>query len=268
VSKQLLYYEKVTPITADRHKDLYVKAPDDYGFARHSNSVPLMAVEFGPAAVDFAIVFAGDKSSVMPVAMLGVENDQNLFIDEHGSWEASYIPAFVRRYPFVFSKNEDGDTFFLCIDEDFAGCNDAGRGERLFDADGERTQYLGSVLNFVQEYQAQFVRTQAFCAKLRELDLLEPMQAQFSLPSGKKAALTGFMAVNRAKLKGLDADKLSALAQTDELELIYLHLQSMRNFAAMLKRVGGEDADQSDAAATNVSGAVADGDLTDEATAH
>lgn len=238
MTKQLLYYEKVVPITADRHKDLYIKAPDNYAFARNSNSVPLMAVEFSQAAPDYAIVFAGNEDAVMPVAMLGVENDQNLFIDRDGAWDAGYIPAFVRRYPFVFSKNEEGDKFFLCIDEEFAGCNGDGRGERLFDSDGQRTQYLGNVLNFVQEYQAQFLRTQGFCNKLRELDLLEPMQAQFNLPSGKQAALTGFMAVSRAKLKALDPGKLAALAKTDELELIYIHLQSMRNFGAMLKRVG------------------------------
>ena len=241
MSKQLLYYGKVVPITSERHNDLYVKAAGDYEFARQSNSVPVMAVEFPSAAAEYAIVFAGNDEAMMPVVILGVDRDQNLFVDAEGKWQAKYIPAFVRRYPFVFSKSEDNERFFLCIDEDYAGCNREGRGERLFDSDGERTQYLGNVLNFVKEYQVQFNRTRAFCSRLRELDLLEPMQAQFSLPSGKQKSLSGFMAISREKLKALSGDKLAELAKSDELELMYMHLQSMKNFSAMLELAKAEE---------------------------
>jgi hypothetical protein len=241
LSKQLLYYEKVAPITSERHGDLYVKAAGDYEFARHSNSVPVMAVEFPSAAAEYAIVFAGNDEAMMPVVILGVDRDQNLFVDAQGKWQGKYIPAFVRRYPFIFSKSEDNERFFLCIDEGYSGCNREGRGERLFDSDGERTQYLGNVLNFVKEYQVQFNRTRAFCNRLRELELLEPMQAQFSLPSGKQKSLSGFMAISREKLKALSGDKLAELAKSDELELMYMHLQSMKNFSAMLELAKAEE---------------------------
>ena len=238
--KQLLYYEKVVPVSFERHADLSVKAKAGYGFARESNSVPVMAVEFPAAAVEYAIVFAGDAEAVMPLVMLGLRPGENLFVGDDGAWNASYVPAFVRRYPFVFSKSDDGDRFYLCIDEEFAGCNREGRGERLFDRDGERTQYLNGVVSFVQEYQLQFNRTQAFCRKLRELGLLESMQAQLNLPSGRQMSLTGFFAVDRAKLKALSGDQLAELARTDELELIYTHLHSMRNFSAMVSRATGD----------------------------
>jgi len=87
-----------------------------------------------------------------------------------------------------------------------------------------------NVLKFLQDYQSQFQRTRAFCDKLQRLDLLEPMQATMSLETGENLSLTGFMAINRKKLKELPADTLADLAKTDELELIYLHLHSMRNF--------------------------------------
>ena len=112
-----------------------------------------------------------------------------------------------------------------------------------FDADGEQTQYLKSVLNFSSEYQGQFNRTQLFCKKLKELDLLEPMQAQITLPSGEKMNLGGFQAVNREKLKALTNEQLGELAKTDELELIYLHLQSMKNFNAMVNKISSADVD-------------------------
>ncbi len=237
---QLLFYSNAVPLSKQKHVDLCVKTGGDYEFARAVNSVPLTAVEFRRATPEYAVVFAGAGDAVVPVAILGVDADRNAFIKEDGTWDGKYIPAYVRRYPFVFASNDDGKNFTLCIDEEFSGCNREGRGERLFDADGERTQYLETVLNFVNEYQAQFQRTSAFCAHLKELDLLEPMHAQFTLPDGQQRNLTGFMAVNRAKLKELDDEVLAKMAKNDELELIYLHLQSMQKFDAVLQRIGAK----------------------------
>lgn len=250
MSTQLLIYEKVIPVSKQRHTGWSVKAGADYAFAKHVNSVPLVAIEFPNAAAEYSIVFAGDKDAMMPVVLLGIRDKENLYLDEANQWDAKYIPAFIRRYPFVFSKSEDGATFTLCIDEDFSGCNQESRGERLFDSEGERTQYLESMLRFVNEYQGQFMRTQIFCKKLQELNLLEPMQAQFTLTSGQRLRLAGFSAVNRERLKQLTDEQVAGLFKTDELELIYLHLQSMRNFNSMLNRTGasGEAKSASDAA--------------------
>jgi hypothetical protein len=147
------------------------------------------------------------------------------------------MPAFVRRYPFVFSNTPDGQRFILCIDEAFSGFNRDGRGQKLFDDEKKPTQYVDNMLKFLQEYQTQFRRSQEFCKKVRELGLLEPMQAQVEMRSGERISLGGFMAVNRAKLKALPGDKLAELARTDELELLYLHLQSMRNFTGLPERL-------------------------------
>jgi hypothetical protein len=241
MTKQLLYYEHAVPISAQRHGDWSLEARTDYEFARHSNRAPLAAVEFPAAAVEYAIVFTGSEEAVGPAVILGLKPDENLYVDEQGKWNARYIPAFVRRYPFVFSKSEDENKLTLCIDEQYAGWNQDGRGSRLFDANGEGTEYLDKMLDFVQEYEHESKRTLAFCRKLKELELLEPMTARFKLPSGQKASLTGFMAINREKLKTLPGETLAELAKTGELELMYVHLQSMRSFAAMLARVTGDE---------------------------
>ena len=239
MSTQLLIYGDVQPINKQRHADWSVKAGNQYGFAQAVNSVPLMAVEFPNAAEEYCIVFAGEGDNMLPVALMGVREEENLYVDEEGQWSAKYIPAFLRRYPFVFSSADEGATLTLCIDEGFDGCNSEGRGERLFDADGEQTQYLNSVLDFLKEYQVHYQRTKAFAQKMRELDLLEPMGAQFTTPAGEKRTVTGFQAVNREKLKALEPEVFASLAKTDELELIYVHLQSMRNFTKMLEKVSG-----------------------------
>lgn len=236
MATQLLVYENAVPVSRQRHKDWSVRTGADYGFARKVNSVPLMVGEFASAAPEYPIVFAGSKDDVVPAVLLGFRDHENLYVGEDGAWGAKYIPAFLRRYPFVFASRDDGQNFTLCIDESFSGCNSEGRGERLFDSTGEQTQYVKTVLGFLQAYQVQFQRTQALCRKLRDLDLLEPMQAQVSLKAGEKITLGGFFAVSRDRLKALPAETLSELAKADELELIYQHLGSMHNFTGMGER--------------------------------
>lgn len=239
MATQLLIYERAVPVSQQRHRDWYIKSGTDYGFAGKVNSVPLVAAEVAVASGTYPVVFAGE-GDVVPVVLLGVRDGENLYVDKDGRWDAKYVPAFVRRYPFVFSSTDDGKTFTLCLDEDFSGVNTEGRGERLFDKDGERTQYLKNVLNFLQVYQAQFQRTQGLCRKLADLDLFEPMQAQVKLKTGQQLTLGGFKVINRAKLKALPAETLGELAKADELEVIYAHLGSLRNFGPMVERMGAE----------------------------
>jgi hypothetical protein len=235
--RQLLIYDTVVPLSSARHGDCYVETGGTYEFTGKVNSVPLMAVEFPSAAAEYAIVFAGSEANLTPAVILGVRGTENLYVKQTSAWDAKYIPAFVRRYPFVFSASPDGQRLTLCIDEEFSGFNREGRGQRLFADDGRPTNYVDNVLKFLQEFQAQFLRTQTFCRKVQELDLLEPMQAQVDLASGERLALGGFKAVSRQKLKALPGEKLARLAQTDELELLYLHLYSMRNFSSLRDRL-------------------------------
>jgi hypothetical protein len=235
MSKQLMIYNTAGPVSRARHFDASLEASGHYAFSAGINSVPLTAVEFPQAMTEYPIVFAGAPGELTPAVILGLRAEENLFLAADSSWTAKYLPAFLRRYPFVFSLSED--RFLLCVDEEFPGFNRAGRGQAFFGADGEMTPFVGNVLAFLQEYQAQFQRTKMFCNKVEELGLLEPMQAQITIDGSEKTLLSGFLAVNRARLKELSGDKLVELAATDELELLYLHLQSMNNFDTLKNRM-------------------------------
>jgi hypothetical protein len=235
VTVQMLFYENAVPVSSGRHAACSVEV-SDYAFCRKVNSVPLTAVEFRSAAGEYPIVFVDAKESVRPAAVLGLRKDENLLVSAGGEWLGRYVPAFVRRYPFVFSTGKDDERFVLCVDEDFPGFNRDGRGEALFTVDLQPSSYVSKVLRFLQEYRAQFVRTIAFCRRLKELDLLEPVQARYTL-EGAKCSLGGFSMVGRDKLKALPADKLGELAASDELELLYLHLHSLRNFDQLCGRL-------------------------------
>jgi hypothetical protein len=231
----MLLYEHAVPVSAGRHAGCSVEVRD-HAFCRRVNSVPLTAVEFRSAAGEDPIVFVGGSGGVQPAVVLGLRAQENLFVTDDGRWEGRYIPAFVRRYPFVFSAGADDRRFVLCVDEAFPGFNRAGRGEGLFLPDGQPSPYVNRVLRFLQEYRSQFVRTRAFCRRLEELGLLVPMQARVT-GEGVQLSLGGFSVVDRSRLKALPADRLVELVASEELELVYLHLQSLRNFDALRRRL-------------------------------
>jgi hypothetical protein len=237
MSKTLLIYDRAVPVTRKQHGNWGVKVGSNFSFARDVNSMPLLAQEFRSAVREYPIVFVGTEERVLPAVLLALGDDENLFVDDAGVWNSQYIPAFARRYPYVFSSTDEGKTLTLCLDEDFSGFNRDGEGERLFTEDGEQTPYMQGVLAFQKEYKQNFDRTAMFCKNLQELHLLDPMQAQLKLSNGKETSITGFMTVNRDRLKEVSAERLSQLARVDELELIYLHLQSLRNITDLGNRI-------------------------------
>ena len=235
---QLLMYEAVVPVTQAQHRNHAVETGKDYGFSAKLTSVPLLAVEFPEALAEYPIVFAGPKEGLLPVVVLGFRQNENLFVGRDGAWDARYKPAFVRQYPFVFSPAPgDGEQrLILCVDTAYPGFNKEGRGQKLFGADDKPSPYVDERLKFMQEYQAHFQRTRAFCQKLQELDLLEGVEAQIQLGDGQRVTLKGMQAVSRAKMKALSGEKIADLMARDALELIFLHLHSLRNVARLRDR--------------------------------
>lgn len=241
MSPQLLFYKTAVPLSSGRHAQCAVETDRGHGFTRGVNSVPLTAVEFPLAAAEYPIVFARTGGQVLPVVVLGARKSENLYLGPDERWLARYVPAFVRRYPFVFadSDRDDGKTLTLCIDEAHPGVNFQGRGQVLFGPEGKPAAYVQDVLKFAQEYRAQGLRTQAFTRRLDELGLLEPMQAEFEVGGAAPLRLGGFLVVGRDRLKAVAGARLDAMLKTDELELIYLHLQSLRNFGSLRERLCG-----------------------------
>lgn len=233
MSKQMLIYDQVVPVSKEKHKDWCVKQVPDFSFCQNINAVPVVLSEIPPATSDYVIVFVESAGEVMPFVLLGVEND-NLFVDEQQQWKVDFVPAFIRRYPFTFAKNEEEPgSFTLCCDETFHGWNQEGIGERLFDTQQEQTQYLKNLLSFLQTYQEQFQLTQLFGKKLKDWNLLEPAQANFDIKGEKTKQLSGFLKVNREQIGKLSDEQLLEIARTRELEFIYLHLHSLANVSKL-----------------------------------
>ena len=221
----------------DKHRRRKVQPATGFGFARNANSLYLAGVEFNEACKEYAIVFTRARSGkTVPVAMLGLRTRENLFVDNQGAWDATYVPAFVRRYPFVLADLPGRADMAVCIDEAFDGFSDAA-GESLFDTAGQNTPYLQGALDFLNRYQAEYLRTAGFCQRVDEAGLLVEMNAKADLVDGRSFTMNGLLIVDEQKLLALSDAAVLSLFRSGELHLISMHLLSLSNMQKLAARM-------------------------------
>lgn len=229
------FYNNVIPLNSKNHQALRVKAPTDFRFACKTQSVTIGTGEFFECAIEYPIVFVSTAQGHVPVALLGLRPEENLFIDENGKWDAGYLPAFVRRYPFVMMA-ESEQRFAIGFDADYEGMQEK-EGERLLNDEGQPSEYLQTVLKSFEHGHTEFQRGALLGKSLSEKGLLQTMSAQMSFNGNEKIELGGFQVVDAAKVEALSEEDQGKMAKTGELALIYSHLVSIRNFRKLLARV-------------------------------
>jgi len=237
---EVLFYERPVPLNRTQHKDLRLKGIPSLRFAAGVHSVPLTGVEFPAAARDLPILFAGSSmEEAGPMALLGLRQNENLFVDADGQWAANtYVPAFVRRYPFVLAEKpagEEGDDFTVFLDEAYEGFG-SDEGERLFQEDGTDSEMLKNAVNFLGEFQQHVGRTQWFMEQIRKHDLLEPRNIRLE-KDGKAINLNGLYVVSEEKLRKLDAKTAQEFLQEGVFGWIYAHLLSLSNIDRVAQRL-------------------------------
>lgn len=232
---ELLFYKKLVALQKDQHRHHSFKKFERLDFAAHTQSVLLAASEYAEACKDYPIVFVKTPdNNMMSIALLGFRQNENLYVDANGKWNARYIPVYVRRYPFVFSE-VSADQVMLCVDEECIGLNTAGEGEALFDEQGTASPFVNDLMQFMNNYQMNLTRTLAFTEHLQQLGLFVENNAKVKLNSGEEFLINGFSIVDETRLAALDDDTLLQLAKSGELGRIHAHLISLSNFDNFIK---------------------------------
>lgn len=230
-----LFYTRPEALRSEVHGSLRVMIGADFGFAARSHAVPINAVEFAAASRHYPIVFAGSGEPPAAIAVLGLRRDRNLFVSADGAWtDDTYVPSYVRRYPFILARNEDASEFTLCLDmaSDKVGPD---REAALFDG-LEPADITRKALEFCLAFQREARESEAILAKLAEHDLLIANEGRFTLPSGEVLTVNDFRIVDEARFNALEDAAFLDLRRSGALAAVYCHLLSMRNWPALLRR--------------------------------
>ena len=230
-SGNVLFYNKPEPLSRELHAKIGLRRVEKpFGFAAKTNVVPLTVGEFPMAALSYPVIFAGER--YQPLAVMGISQGTNLFVGEDGAFEiGAYIPAYIRRYPFVLANDQARGQLVVCIDR---ASTLLGEDCELpfFDEKGEATQYTNGCIEFCNNFETEGRRTEAFVNLLKELDLFEVKRSTMTPANpdgtpGEPQPLAEYFAVSEEKLRALPAEKLQELVGNGAVAQVYAHLTSL-----------------------------------------
>ncbi|WP_432770490.1 MAG: SapC family protein [Sphingopyxis sp.] len=224
-----LFYKDLMPLSSVDHADFHARSLETADFLINQHAVPLTSDEFGPASRFFPIVFSAGDNPV-PLALMGLNEGVNTFVDGEGKLiNPVYVPAYVRRYPFLLAKlRQDNDELSLCFDPTSGAIGQFEEGDALFE-NGQPSAATNAVLEFCKNFEEAGQRTGMFVEELKKADLL--MDGEVSIQSDdndKPYIYRGFQMVDENKLRELRGDVLRKMMQNGILGLIFAHLFSLQ----------------------------------------
>ncbi|MDX2222785.1 MAG: SapC family protein [Rhodospirillaceae bacterium] len=229
-----MFYWRPVPLAASTHGWMKIRPEADFTFAARTNAVPLTAPEFVLAARHYPIIFVGDN--LVPSIALGFRPDENLFVDGKGQWERlMYVPAYVRRYPFILLGNQGDTRLQLGIDDSAGTAADGAR--PLFEGEKE-TQVVRDALNLCEQFHQAYLFTQQFSDALKEKKLVEERSLDIQGQNQEKINVGSFFAVSEEKFRDLDDATANDWRKRGFLHVIYFHLQSLNNWETLFDRAG------------------------------
>lgn len=231
-----LFYKSLVPITSQLHGDHGLEPHSDLSFTAGSHAIPLTVDEFAVAQRNFPIIFGTDANPA-PLALLGLSEGLNLYVDGAGQWQpGAYLPAFVRRYPFMLAKlSPEAAELSLCFD-DTAGRLSPQADDKLFDG-GEASETTRRILGFCEQFEHAVSRTRGFIDELQKMDLLtdgEVTIQQSDMP--EPMVYRGFRMVAEDKLQKIRGDQARKMVQNGMMGLIYAHLFSLSQISTLFDR--------------------------------
>jgi hypothetical protein len=237
-----LLYNAIEPLNAGQHGKMKVRPILRMPQVSQAHAIPVTVDEFTLVQRHYPIVFSiGDNP--IPIALMGLNENVNVFLDADGRplEEYVYMPAYIRRYPFLLARlRPDSDELSLCFDPTANAVGEFEEGQALFDGDqpGEATK---AILQFCEQFEAAGQRTGAFMEEINKLDLL--MDGEVAIqPEGFQQPFVyrGFRMVDEEKLRNMRGDELRKLNQNGILPLIYAHLFSL----SMVREIFGRQVQQ------------------------
>ena len=223
-----IFYKNLQPLSSSLHNDFKSRTSDKAPYLANQHVVPLTIDEFAHAQRFFPIVFSTGDNPV-PLGLLGLNEGVNVFVDDEGKpYNPFYIPAFVRRYPYMLARlKPEAQELSLCFDPDSDLVGPYEEGIPLFD--GEKpSEQLNAILKFCEEFEMSAQKTAAFVKELEAMDLLIDGEVSIQ-PDGSDQPFLyrGFKMVSEEKLRDMRGDELRKINQNGIYALILAHLFSL-----------------------------------------
>jgi hypothetical protein len=233
-----LFYSALEALNVTQHGKMHIKPIEKAPIIAKTHAIPATVDEFALLQRHFPIIFSvGDQP--VPLVLMGLSEGVNVFLNEDGKLHDGmvYVPAYMRRYPFLLARlRPDSDELSLCFDPTSGAVGDFEEGEPLFDGD-QPSQATKAILEFCEQFETAGQRTAVFIEELKKSGLL--MDGEVAIqPEGAEQPFVyrGFQMVDEEKLRELRGDELRKMNQNGMLALIYAHLFSLSQIREVFSR--------------------------------
>ena len=217
------------------HRQLrFQNLADPYTFVKDKVLATLVISELGHVLRHMPIVFGLNDGKASLVGLMGLSENENLFINQRGTWQGGYIPAVLRSVPFGLAPGETPESPIVVINLD-AGHFSESHGIRLFDDEGNVSDFLTGMLNFLNAYKENEVATALALTSIVAAEILIPWELNITTPDGQPRLIAGLFQIDMPKFNALGADTLASLHATGALGLIYAHQHSLQNVSTLEK---------------------------------
>jgi len=233
-----IFYSDLVALNVTEHGKMKIRAIEKAPMIANTHAIPATVDEFALLQRHYPIVFSVGETPV-PLVLMGLSEGVNVFLNEDGKLHdpMMYVPAYMRRYPFLLARlRPDSDELSLCVDPTSGAIGDFKEGEPLFDGD-QPSQATLAVLQFCEQFETAGQRTQAFIEELKKSGLL--MDGEVAIqPEGAEQPFIyrGFQMIDEEKLRELRGDELRKMNQNGMLSLIYAHLFSLSQIRELFSR--------------------------------
>ena len=225
-----LFYKDLVPLNSKEHGKWSTRTIDNAKFMEGAHAIPLTAEEFVMASRNYPIIFSAGENSV-PLALMGLNEGVNIFMDDKGKFaDQVYIPAYVRRYPFMLARLKQGeDELSLCFDPTSNAVGNYKKDAQPLFKDEKPTENTQAILKFCEDFEQAGAKTQAFVQELEKEELLLDGEVSIQQTDIEKPFVyRGFKMVNEEKMRELTGEKLRKMNQNGILPLIHAHLFSLQ----------------------------------------
>ena len=236
-----LFYNSLVPLSSQFHPNHGLKPRENFAFANVTHAIPVTVDEFAMVQRHYPIVFGlGDNPA--PLALVGLSEGQNLYVDADGNWEkGTYVPAFVRRYPFMLARlNDTSEELSLCFDDTSTQISPEAT-DKLF-AGAEASETTKGILTFCEQFEQAVARTRGFMDEIAKLDLLIDGEVTIQQPGMPEPAIyRGFRMVAEDKLQAIRGDQARKMVQNGMMGLVYAHLFGLAQIGGLFEKQAAQN---------------------------
>lgn len=220
------------------HKDLRVAIAYERELGHDMGTIMILPSEILDVQREYAIVFRKhpETGQFLTTALLGFEQQENLFLGDGAKWQAKYIPLAMTKGPFFVGVNKENteNQLVVCINRDDPRVGQE-NGELLFNELGKPSAYLDAIRLNLSRLHEGITDIKKMVDAFLAANLIESVNMEIEFNNKKIINFSGAYTINSENLTQLGDEQIRSLNAEGYLALAYFIAGSLGNVRHLIE---------------------------------